>query len=105
MPPACAPPPVLPAHSTARHTLDLDVSRALCVARRVSAVVRYRGNVVVQEQAAKLLRTLVDISERNKAAVREEVGVVRGVTQTLLHTHTHTHTYTHTHTHTHTSPV
>lgn len=36
---------------------------------------RYRGNVVVQEQAAKMMRSLAEMNERNKAAVREEGGV------------------------------
>ena len=34
---------------------------------------RYRGNVVVQEQAAKMLRILAEAGERNKAVVRELV--------------------------------
>ena len=46
---------------------------------------RYRGNVVVQEQAAKMLRSLAEMSERNKAGVREQGGVGDLVEAMRLH--------------------
>ena len=39
---------------------------------------------MVQEQAAKMLRSLAEMSERNKAAVREEVSPSRSQTALTL---------------------
>jgi hypothetical protein len=66
-----------------------DARSRVCRSEEIREVVgrmrRYRGNVVVQEQAAKMLRSLAEMSERNKAGVREQGGVADLVEAMRLH--------------------